>query len=189
MTIPVSTLHISTRSAFATDAPAITAIYNEGIAARSATFETQPRSVDDLLPRIADSRYPLRVATDPPDRVVGWAGLSSYRARDCYAGIAEFSIYVDAAVRGQGVGRVLLGDLIDAARAAGFWKVLSRVFPFNTASLALCRACGFREVGRYEKHGRLDGQWLDVVIVERLIPENLAGAAGSLPTEPEVRHV
>jgi len=189
MDIPASTLHISTRPAFATDAAAITAIYNEGIARRSATFETQPRTVDDLLPRIADTRYPLRVATDPAGRVVGWAGLSSYRTRDCYAGIAEFSIYVDAAARGQGVGRVLLSDLIDAARAAGFWKVLSRVFPFNTASLALCRACGLREVGRYEKHGQLDGQWLDVVIVERLIPENLADAAGSLPTEPEVRHV
>ncbi len=187
--VPISIPPISTRPALATDAPAITAIYNQGIAARSATFETQPRAVEDLLPRIADTRYPLQVAADAEDRVIGWAGLSSYRTRDCYAGIAEFSIYVDAAARDQGVGRVLLGDLIDAARAAGFRKVLSRVFPSNTASLALCRACGFREVGRYEKHGQIDGQWLDVVIVERLIPENLAGAAGGLPTEPEVRHV
>lgn len=181
--------HISARPAIAADAPRITAIYNQGIAARSATFETRPRCVEDLLPRIADTRYPLRVATDGDGAVLGWAGLSGYRARDCYAGIAEFSIYIDAAVRGQGIGRVLLNDLIDAARIAGFWKVLSRIFPFNTASRALCRACGFREVGVYEKHGQLDGHWLDVVIVERLIPENLAGAAGGASQHAEVQHV
>lgn len=185
----ISSLTISTRPAIATDVPAITAIYNQGIAARTATFETQPRRVEDLLSRIADTRYPLRVAADAAGRVIGWAGLSSYRSRGCYAGIAEFSIYVDAAARGQGIGHALLNDLIGAARAAGFWKVLSRIFPFNGASLALCRACGFREVGRYEKHGQLDGQWLDVVIVERLIPENLVGAAGSQTEETEIRHV
>lgn len=179
---------VSIRGALTADAPAIAAIYNQGIAARSATFETEPRTTEDLLPRVADTRYPLRVATNADGRVIGWAGLSSYRLRACYAGIAEFSVYIDAAARGQGVGRVLLSDLIDAARAAGFWKILSRVFPFNTASLALCRACGFREVGRYEKHGQLDGQWLDVVIVERLIPENFAGAASSPPPETEVHH-
>ena len=75
--------------------------------------------------------------------------------------------------RGRGIGRQLLDALIEAARARGNWKLVSRIFPFNTASRALCRACGFREVGLYEKHGRLDGRWLDVVIVERLIPENL----------------
>lgn len=172
------------RPAIAADAPAITAIYNQGIAARNATFETRLRTVEDLLPRIADRRYPLRVATDGVDRVIGWAGLSSYRPRACYAGIAEFSIYIDAAARGHGVGRALLSNLIDAARDAGFWKVLSRIFPFNTASRALCRTCGFREVGLYEKHGQLDGQWLDVVIVEHLIPENLTNATVFLPTIP-----
>lgn len=179
---------ISIRSALAADASAVAAIYNQGIAARSATFETEPRTAEELLPRIVDPRYPLRVATNADGRVIGWAGLSSYRPRACYAGIAEFSIYIDAAARGGGVGRVLLEDLLDAARAAGFSKVLSRVFPFNAASRALCRACGFREVGRYEKHGQLDGRWLDVVIVERLIPENLAGTAGSPPPETEVHH-
>ncbi|TDR39659.1 phosphinothricin acetyltransferase [Tahibacter aquaticus] len=178
----------STRSALPTDAPAIAEIYNQGIAARGATFETEPRTAEDLLPRIADPRYPLRVAVDADGRVIGWAGLSSYRPRACYAGIAEFSIYIDAAARGCGVGRLLLDDLLDAARAAGFSKVLSRIFPFNTASRALCRACGFREVGLYEKHGQLDGQWLDVVIVERLIPENLAGPASAPPQETEVHH-
>ena len=105
--------------------------------------------------------------------MLGWAGLSAYRPRACYEGIAEFSIYLDRDARGRGVGRQLLTSLIDAARDRGYWKLVSRVFPFNTASRALCRACGFREVGVYEKHGCLDGQWMDAVIVERLIPENL----------------
>ena len=105
--------------------------------------------------------------------MTGWAGLSSYRARACYAGIAEFSIYLDRNARGRGIGRQLLAALVDAARGRGYWKLVSRVFPANAASRALCRACGFREVGVYEKHAQLDGQWMDVVIVERLIPENL----------------
>jgi len=104
---------------------------------------------------------------------VGWANVSTYRPRACYAGIGEFSIYIDAEVRGQGVGKVLLPALVEAAEQAGYWKLLSRVFPFNTGSRKLCAACGFREVGVYEKHAKLDGEWLGVVIVERLIPVNL----------------
>jgi phosphinothricin acetyltransferase len=100
---------------------------------------------------------------------VGWAGLGEYRPRQCYAGIAEFSIYLAPEARRRGTGTILLQALIDAARDRGFWKLVSRVFPFNTASRALCRTCGFREVGVYERHAQLDGKWLDAVIVERLI--------------------
>lgn len=167
------------RPAEPTDAAAVTAIYNQGIAERIATFETEPRRVEDLALRIADARHPMLVACNGAGRVLGWAGLGPYRARACYAGIAEFSIYLDATARGLGVGRRLLAALVEAARAAGFWKLVSRVFPSNTASRRMCAACGFREVGTYEKHARLDGRWLDVVIVERLIPENLAGDAGA----------
>jgi L-amino acid N-acyltransferase YncA len=170
------------RTAERADLHAITAIYNQGIAERNATFETIERRVDDLVARVADARHPLLVAADRNDHVVGWAGLDAYRARACYAGIAEFSIYLDRNARGHGVGRRLLGALIDEARTRGFWKLVSRVFPSNTASRSLCRACGFREVGIYEKHAQLDGRWLDVVIVERVIPENLAGhPAGTNP--------
>lgn len=165
---------IKIRSARVEDAAAIAHIYNQGIAERSATFETQPRTLADILQRLDElARYPLLVATDASGAVVGWAGLGGYRTRDCYAGIAEFSVYLDAAARGQGIGRGLLQALIDVAREQGYWKLISRIFPFNTASRALCRAVGFREVGIYEKHGQLEGRWLDVVIVERLIPENL----------------
>lgn len=169
---------IGIRSAIPADAPAITAIYNQGIAERAATFETVPRSIEDLALRLGDiERYPLLVAVDQTGAVVGWAGLSSYRPRDCYAGIGEFSVYLASNARGQGTGRHLLAALIEVARERGYRKLLSRIFLFNTASRALCRSVGFREVGIYEKHGQLEGRWLDVVIVERLIPENITATA------------
>jgi L-amino acid N-acyltransferase YncA len=161
------------RLARGTDAEGVAEVYNQGIADRGATFETALRSAADLRARIEDApdRFPVLVAEEAGS-VVGWASIGSYRERPCYAGIGEFSVYIHRDARGRGVGRALLARLIDEARARGYWKLLSRVFPANTASLRLCRSLGFREVGTYEKHGRLDGRWLDVVIVERLIPEN-----------------
>lgn len=166
-------MSVNIRLAGPHDAAAIADIHNQGIADRGATFETEPRVPEDVGARLQDQdRFPTLVA-EQGGAVIGWAALSSYRPRDCYAGIGEFSIYLDQAARGRGVGRQLLEALVDAARERGYWKLVSRIFPFNTASRALCRACRFREVGAYEKHGRLDGRWLDVIIVERLIPENL----------------
>lgn len=161
------------RPARAADAARVAEIYNQGIAERNATFETAPRTAEAMERRIAEdpARYPVLVA-EHDGAVVGWASLGSYRSRECYAGVSEFSVYIDRDHRGSGVGRRLLEALIATAAACGHWKLLSRVFPSNTASLALCRSLGFREVGVYEKHGRLEGRWLDVVIVERLIPEN-----------------
>ncbi len=160
---------ITIRPALEADASAIAAIYNQGIADRSATFETDPRTATDVAEWIRQrDRYPTLVA-DAGGQVVGWARLSGYRPRACYAGIAEFSIYLDRGARGRGVGRQLLERLVAEARASGYWKLVARIFPFNTASRALCRACGFREVGVYEKHAQLDGRWLDVIIVERLL--------------------
>jgi L-amino acid N-acyltransferase YncA len=165
---------ISIRAAEARDVPAITAIYNAGIAERSATFETEPRSEEHIAARLQQlDRYPLLVAIEDAGTVVGWAGLTEYSRRACYAGIAEFSIYLARDARGHGIGKTLLLALVEAAAQRGFWKILSRVFTFNAASRALCRSCGFREVGVYEKHGRLDDRWLDVVIVERVIDQGL----------------
>lgn len=164
---------ITTRSARPGDEGAIANIYNQGIEDRGATFETAFRTDADMASRIAAmTRYPLLVAEDD-GAVIGWAGLNEYRPRACYDGIAEFSIYLDRAARGRGAGRTLLNALVETARDRGYWKLISRIFPFNAASRALCRSCGFREVGTYEKHGQLDGRWLDVVIVERLILENI----------------
>lgn len=159
----------SIRPAARADAPAIAAIYNEGIRERIATFETRERSADDVLAWLDDPRYPVFVAEAEGD-VLGWVAASAYRARDCYAGIAEFSVYVAGAARGRGIGDALMSAFLPALADAGFWKVLSRIFPENAASLALCARHGFRRVGVYEKHARLDGVWRDVVIVERLIP-------------------
>ena len=92
-------------------------------------------------------------------------------------GIGEFSMYVHRDWRGRGVGDLLVAALINEAERLGLWKLLSRIFPFNEASRALCRKHGFREVGVYEKHARLDGRWLDVVIVERLISANVKGVS------------
>ncbi len=175
---------IEIRRATEADSTAIAAIYNQGIEDRGATFETEFRTAAEMSARTADgARFPMLVALDG-DTVLAWAGLSSYRARACYSGIAEFSIYVERDARGRGIGRELLTSLVDAARDAGYWKLVSRIFPFNAGSRAVCKACGFREVGTYEKHGCLDGTWLDVVIVERLIPENLMRSAASEPASP-----
>jgi len=163
---------LRTRPASPDDAEAIARIYNEGIEDRLATFETRPRSPQDVRGWF-DGVHPVVVAEDEAGRVVAFASTSTYRPRDCYAGIAEFSVYVGREARGRGTGRVVMEALIAASEQAGFWKLVSRVFPQNTASLRLLRAVGFREVGRYEKHGKLDGAWLDVVIVERLIPANV----------------
>jgi L-amino acid N-acyltransferase YncA len=161
---------ITIRPARREDAAAIAAIHNIGIAERSATFETEPRSEAHVAARLEHGeRYPILVAADDTGTVLGWAGVSEYRPRQCYAGIGEFSIYLAPAARGHGIGKTLLLALIDAARDRGYWKLLSRVFLFNSASRGLCRACGFREVGIYEHHAMLDGRWLDVVIVERLL--------------------
>jgi phosphinothricin acetyltransferase len=162
----------STRLATKADAAAIARIYNQGIEERIATFETEPRSAEQIAQQLAErgDRYPTVVA-ERDGKVMAWAGVSAYRSRPCYAGIGEFSVYVDRGARGTGAGRAALEALFPAAEARGFWKLVSRIFPENTASRGLCRAVGFREVGTYERHGKLDGEWRDTVIVEKLLGE------------------
>lgn len=147
------------------DAPFVAAIYNEGIEDRVATFETRARSEEDVRAWF-DGRHPI-VVVEEQGKIVAFASTSTYRPRDCYAGIAEVSVYVSRNFRRRGAGRIALRELIKQARASGFWKLVSRVFPENQASRALIGSLGFREVGVYEKHGQLDGVWRDVVIVER----------------------
>lgn len=160
------------RPASPEDAPSITRIYNEGIEDRLGTFETHPRTEADIRGWF-DGRHPI-VVVESGGGVVAFAATSAYRARDCYDGIAEFSVYVAREARGRGAGRTAMDALIEAAGRAGYWKLLSRVFVENAASRRLLASVGFREVGTYHTHARLDGVWRDVVIVERLLPENLA---------------
>jgi len=164
-------LTMTTRPASTQDAGAIAGIYNEGIEDRVAIFETRPRTSDDIR-RWFDGIHPVVIVEDNGEPIA-FAAASQYRPRECYAGIAEVSVYVARGSRRRGAGRLALSALIEAARTAGYWKLLSRVFPENNASLSMIATLGFRQVGVYEKHGQLDGMWKDVVIVERLIPENL----------------
>ena len=158
---------LTIRPAVPADAADIARIFTQGIEDRTSTFETRPRIAEDILIWF-DGQHPIQVA-ERDGQLIAFASTGSYRARECYAGIAEFSVYVERQARGTGAGRAVLLSLIGAARAAGYWKLLSRVFPENTASLKLLGGCGFREVGRYEKHGQLDGVWRDVMIVEHLL--------------------
>ena len=158
---------MSTRLAQPTDAERICEIYNQGIADRTATFETRLRTLSDVLAWF-DGVHPM-VVVEQGEIVVGFAATSTYRARDCYVGIAEFSVYVERAARWHGFGREALGQLIVEAERANFWKLLSRIFVENTASRRLMQSLGFREVGVYERHAQLDGVWRDIVIVERLL--------------------
>jgi L-amino acid N-acyltransferase YncA len=159
---------MKTRPAAADDAAAIARIYTEGIDDRIATFETSHRTADDVVQWL-DGRHPVVVVEDDGGDVLAFAATFTYRPRDCYAGIAEFSVYAARSARGRGAGRMAMEALVAAARAAGFWKLVSRVFVENGASRGLLRRLGFREVGVYERHGRLDGVWRDVVIVEKLL--------------------
>lgn len=149
------------------DAARIAEIYNAGIADRVATFETELRGADQIAAWFAND-YPVIVA-GIDERVMAYAAAFPYRSRPCYDGVREFSIYVAREGRGKGFGRAALSALFEEARARGWWKLVSRIFPENIASLALCDSLGFRRVGIYEKHGQLDGAWRDVVIVEKLL--------------------
>jgi L-amino acid N-acyltransferase YncA len=156
------------RPARTADADEICAIYNHGIAERQATFETSPRAPADVLAWM-DSRLPCIVAVDAAGHVLGFARVGAYSDRCVYEGVGEHALYVDAEARGRGVGRLLLEALAASAERAGLYKLTSRVFTTNMASLAVHRAAGFYEVGVQLRHGRLDGEWKDCMLVERLL--------------------
>ena len=165
-------MNLAARPASPHDAERIAQIYNEGIEDRVGTFETRPRTVQDVLSWF-DGVHPIVVVEAEGQGVIAFASTSNYRSRECYAGIAEFSVYVARHARGRGAGTVAMRALLDAVKPAGIWKLVSRIFVENDASRRLMASMGFREVGIYQKHAKLDGQWRDVVIVERLIPDNL----------------
>jgi len=160
------------RTARREDAAEIARIYNEGIEDRVATFETELRGEKDVLRWFEEER--TMVVVEQNGRVSAFATAFSYRPRRCYDGVREFSVYVSRDSRGKGLGAIALKALFAAARSRGDWKLLSRVFPENQPSLKLLKSHGFREVGTYIRHARLDGQWRDVVIVEKLLDEGEA---------------
>jgi L-amino acid N-acyltransferase YncA len=155
------------RLARAEDLPAVVDAYNAGIAERVATFETRPRTVDDIAGWIGDGR-PFVVA-ERAGRVLGWARAGAYSDRCVYRGVGEHAVYVHPDGRGHGLGRSLLTELSAQSEQRGFYKLTSRVFADNAASRAAHRAAGFDEVGIQRRHGRLDGRWKDCVVVEKLL--------------------
>ena len=152
------------------DAEEIAVIYNAAIAERSATFETRARSAAEIARRIEGSRLPFLSARQG-NTVVGWTALGPYSDRPAYAGVAECSVYVAPAARGQGIGTRLIEAVSEAAKQQGIHKLLGKLFPTNVASVKLVERCGFRTVGVHRRHGRLDGEWRDVLLVERLLGE------------------
>lgn len=146
------------------DWPRVAQIYAAGIATGNATFETEVPSWEAWdAAHLPEHRF-VAVAGDT---VVGWIALGPYSSRRCYAGVAQLAVYVDAAARGRGVGRSLLEQVIASSEAGGIWTLQAGVMAENVASLALHRSCGFRDVGVRERIGRLNGEWRDVVLLER----------------------
>ena len=163
---------LSLRPATTADLAAVASIYNEGIADRVATFETAPRAPDELEPWLGEAG-PFVVAEQAGD-VLGFARVAPYSDRCVYEGVGEHAVYVRRDARGRGLGRELLVALAAEAERDGFYKLTSRVFTDNEASLAAHRAAGFETIGVQRRHGRLDGEWKDCVLLEILIG---AGAA------------
>ncbi len=166
---------MTTRSATPADADAIARIYTEGIEDRASTFDTHPHAGTEIVEWF-DGIHPIVVA-EREGVVVGFAGASTYIPTEWYAGVWHFDVYVARAWRGRGVGREAMDRLIAESEAAGCWKLVSRILSTNDPSRRLMGRLGFREVGIHRNHGRLDGTWRDVVVVELLLGEAARAAA------------
>jgi phosphinothricin acetyltransferase len=148
----------------AEDWPAVEAIYKEGIATGSATFETESPGWEKWN---ANHHQHSRLVLRTDDLIVAWAALSRVSTREVYAGVAEVSIYVATSARGKGFGKTLLQELIEQSERNGVWTLQAGIFPDNVSSIALHKSCGFREVGVRERIGRLGGRWRNVFLLER----------------------
>ncbi|MEK6530806.1 MAG: arsinothricin resistance N-acetyltransferase ArsN1 family A [candidate division NC10 bacterium] len=158
------------RPATASDAEAICFIYNQGIEDRVATLETDLRTPDERRQWLAarGPRYPVIVA-EAGGEVVGWGSLNAFNPRKAYDYVADFSVYIERGWRSKGVGSRLLTRLIELARELGYHKLALLAFPWNAGGMALYQKLGFRTVGIYKEQGRLDGKWVDTIIMEKLL--------------------
>jgi L-amino acid N-acyltransferase YncA len=159
---------VAVRPAGPTDAEAIARIYGQGIAERMATFQTRVPRADEIAARIAGGG--LMLVAEAAGSVIGWASVGAYEdAHDYYAGVGEATLYVDRGARREGAGRTLLSAIAEAAERQDYHKLIGKIFISNEPSIALVKSCGWREVGVHRRHGRLDGEWKDVLVVERLL--------------------
>lgn len=161
---------VAIRAARADDAEVICDIYNEGIEERVATLETRIRTGDEQRAWLESrgERHPVVVA-ERRGGVLGWGSLNAFNSRPAYDHVADFSIYVARSARGAGIGRALLDYLMVKARALGYHKMVLAMFKWNTSGIALYERAGFRRVGVYREQGRLDGRWVDTIIMEKLL--------------------
>lgn len=159
------------RAAELRDVQRITGIYNQGIEDRVATFETRLRDETEMETWLKEreSRYKVVVIQDENGIVQGWASINVFHSRCCYDGIGDLSLYIERNLRGKGLGRRLLAYLIETAEEEGFHKLVLSAFDFNEAAKNLYLSVGFRIVGTYEKQGLLDGKYVDVIIMEKLL--------------------
>jgi phosphinothricin acetyltransferase len=162
---------IRIRDAGLDDAPAIARIYNQAIEDRTVTLETELRSPEERTEWIAshDTRHPVLLATDPAGVAVGWASLNRFNPRAVYDHVADLSLYVARESRGHGVGDALMAALEARARAGGYHKMVLAALPTNAPGMALYERQGFATVGIYHEQGMLDGRWVDVVLMEKVL--------------------
>jgi L-amino acid N-acyltransferase YncA len=160
------------RDATGDDAAAVARIYNQGIEDRQATLEAGPRTAAERRQWIKEreSRHPVLVAVADSE-VVGWASLNRFNPGPAYDHVADFSVYVARERRGAGVGTLLLSAVQERARRLGYHKLVLAAFAANTTGMGLYTRCGFRLVGVYHEQGRLDGRWVDVVLMEKLLAD------------------
>ena len=153
------------------DADALRAIYNVEVLESTVTFDLRPRTLAEQLAWIDEHSggHPAIVAVDADGEVGGFASLTPYRPRPAYATTVEDSVYVRRDLRGQGVGRLLLGDLVQLARDHGFHAIIGRIVGNHDASIALHADCGFAQVGREQEVGRKFNRWLDVVVMQKML--------------------
>jgi phosphinothricin acetyltransferase len=161
---------LTVREATPADAPAICRIYNQGIQDRVATLETEERTPEERAAWLAarGPRHPV-IVVEAAGAVVGWGSLNVFNPRRAYDHVADFSLYVERAWRGRGVGGRLLDALVTRARSLGYHKLVLSAFPWNEAGMAVYRRAGFREVGIYREQGQLDGKWVDTIVMEKIL--------------------
>lgn len=163
-------MHI--RPATPADLPAILEIYNDAVLHTTASYDEQPRTMEDRMDWFEARRrenYPIRVAVSDGGEVLGWSALNPFHARAGYRFTAENSVYVAAASRGRGIGKLLLAPLLEAARTRGLHAIIAAIDAENEPSLRLHAGFGFEKVGHFKQTGFKFGRWLDVVYMEKLV--------------------
>jgi phosphinothricin acetyltransferase len=164
-------LSVTVRIADTSDAAVIAQIYNFEVENSTATFDLVPRTIEAQREWIADrsGAFSAIVADDTEKGVIGFAALSTYRDKAGYRTTVEDSVYVHRDHQRQGVGRLLLGSLVDLARDSGFHTIVARIDSQGYGSVALHRAFGFIEVGVEREIGRKFGRWLDSIIMQKML--------------------